>query len=284
MTLIKGRDLKDQELWKSLNPNLNHYNYVWHEGVNIDPLPWNPSGDCEAGGLYFTTWEHLHHFISICEFSDDLVARVYLDDDEDVWQTHRKYKAHKVTLGKITKIKDLPDKHYYELIGWQFVGYGLEEYDESRQHEQWLKMVAKDGWVLEYVRHQDRDTCLVAVEQNGLTLRCVKNQDKEICLAAVKEDGDALRYVTDQDEDICLAAVKQTGCALAFVEKQNKQLCMTAVKQNGWALRHVQEQDQEICLAAVKEDGFALRFVEPQFRQSCLDYFNSFRNSEPNKP
>ena len=41
-----------QKYFKIVNPD-GHHDLVYHEGYNEDPLPFNPTGDCEPGGIYF---------------------------------------------------------------------------------------------------------------------------------------------------------------------------------------------------------------------------------------
>ena len=45
---------KEQKYFKIVDPT-GHNGLVYREGYNEDPLPFNPSGDCEPGGIYFTS-------------------------------------------------------------------------------------------------------------------------------------------------------------------------------------------------------------------------------------
>ena len=38
--------------YKIVNPK-GHNGLIYKEGLNTDPLPFNPSGDCKSGGIYF---------------------------------------------------------------------------------------------------------------------------------------------------------------------------------------------------------------------------------------
>jgi len=40
--------------YKVVNSKLGHHGIFYKEGKNIDPLDFNPSGDCEEDGIYFT--------------------------------------------------------------------------------------------------------------------------------------------------------------------------------------------------------------------------------------
>ena len=51
---------------KILNRELNHHGFQYHIGPepNVDTHPFQATDNCEAGGLYFTTMENAHKFIS----------------------------------------------------------------------------------------------------------------------------------------------------------------------------------------------------------------------------
>lgn len=48
--------------YKCVGQNCNNFKY--HVGLNEDPLPWNPQGSCQPGGLYFTDIAGLHGFLN----------------------------------------------------------------------------------------------------------------------------------------------------------------------------------------------------------------------------
>lgn len=84
---------------KFLNEEEVHYGLNYKYGLNADPLPWNPTGECEPGGLYFsdaeTCLEHLnpgeHFWVREVEVPDD--AEVYEEPD------HLSYKASSLIVG-----------------------------------------------------------------------------------------------------------------------------------------------------------------------------------------
>ena len=40
--------------YKILNEDETHYGMQYKNGLNVDILPFNPSGDCTHGGIYFS--------------------------------------------------------------------------------------------------------------------------------------------------------------------------------------------------------------------------------------
>jgi hypothetical protein len=43
----------DRLLVKLTNQNENHNGFQFKTGLNVDNIPFNPSGECEPGGIYF---------------------------------------------------------------------------------------------------------------------------------------------------------------------------------------------------------------------------------------
>jgi hypothetical protein len=44
---------KGKQLIKLTNIEENHNGFQFNTGLNIDTVPFNPSGDCKPGGIYF---------------------------------------------------------------------------------------------------------------------------------------------------------------------------------------------------------------------------------------
>ena len=200
MSLVKGSQLKNQKLCRIIMPSKIHNDYEWHEGVNVDPLPFNPSGACQHGGLYFTTPEWVLKFRHRSEELDDhYIGQIQLDNDEAVWQEKTytgqwshyfyKWKAHTVTLVNMTKISDMSDAEYYDLIGHRILKKSPEPYDKLKQHEQWLNLISHKPKALKYVRHQTQEICLTAVNFKRSTIKHVKARYLPQCLAIIVRDG-----------------------------------------------------------------------------------------------
>jgi len=88
--------------YKILNEEENHRGLQYKTGLNIDPVEFNPSGDCEPGGIYFASKDILA-FLSYGPW----IRKVTLPKDAKVYKSPRileKWKADKVILGKRYKI------------------------------------------------------------------------------------------------------------------------------------------------------------------------------------
>jgi hypothetical protein len=88
--------------YKITNKNETHNGMKYKTGLNIDVLPFNPSGDCEVGGIYFSR-EDIFAFLGYGCW----IREVTIPEGEMVYENPgfpKKWKAHKVILGKRRKI------------------------------------------------------------------------------------------------------------------------------------------------------------------------------------
>jgi hypothetical protein len=128
-----------------------------------------------------------------------------------------------------------------------------------------LKIIKKNGFVIQYIKNQTTEICIEAIKQNSYALEFILNQTKELCLLAVKLNGLSLQFVKNKTHEICIEAVKQNGLALQFIENQTLEMCLEAVKQNGYAIKYVKNQTLEICKEAMNQNINAKIFIEEMF-------------------
>jgi hypothetical protein len=234
--------------YKLLSANMRHYGFQYKEGLNVDTQPFNPSGWCSHGGLYYTSHEHVDAW---CKPDWPLIADVTVPDDARVYAEPcgTKWKADKLVLSNIRPISEV-----------------IATLDEA----QVIDLAVAEPRMLQYVTNQTEGVCLAAVHNDPTSLEFVKNQTNAICLAAIRELPYALQFVRKQTEELCLAAIREFPHALQFVRKQTEQLCLAAVQFCGNALKYVTNQTDEICLAAVQQNGGALVHVRNQTEAICL--------------
>jgi hypothetical protein len=162
----------------------------------VDTVPFNPDGECQAGGLYFCSLDQLSLWLDYSLKPMYYAREVTVPDDAQVWVEKYKFKSDCLILGDRVPIVDL--------LVWMDEDYCL-------------RACKLNGLVLQYVRDQTLEICLAAVKENGRALQYVKDQTEAINLQAVKEDGYALQYVRNQTESICLSAVRQNDGAFRYV-------------------------------------------------------------------
>jgi len=256
--------------YKILGQGMTHRGFVYTEGLNVLKEPFNPSGCCQGGGLYFSDLYHITEFLNF----GDLIARVTLPPDARVYPEPcgGKWKADRIILSNIQPLKDFAFwiAPVFCLQAVRRNGNALQ-YAKHQTEEICLAAVQHNGHALQYVKNQTEAICLAAVRNSGFALQYVKNQTEAICLAAVQCNVEALKYVKEQTPAICLAAVRQNGVsALEFVKEQTPEICLAAVRQNGCAIKYVQEQTPEIWLAAVRQNGRVIQQFENPTEEMCL--------------
>ena len=91
--------------YKIVNPE-GHNGLIYHEGINTDPQKFNPSGDCEGGGIYFARED----ILAFLGFGTDLYEvepvgeQVYENPSKD--NKSKKWKAHQLNMKYIGKVID----------------------------------------------------------------------------------------------------------------------------------------------------------------------------------
>ena len=211
---------------KLTNVSENHNGYQFRTGLNIDSLKFNPSGECQPGGIYFCLLEDLSLWLNYGGQQMFYVRFVTIASDAQVWIEINKFKADRLILSDRVKIGDLKvwEDNDYCLAAVQRKGLSLC-YVKEQTPEICLAAVEEDECALQYVKEQTPEICLAAVEQDAYTLRYVKEQTPEICWVAVQQDVDTLQYAKAQTPEICLAAVQQNYEAFSFVIKKTPEIC-----------------------------------------------------------
>jgi len=90
------------DYYKVLNEKERHRNIQYKTGLNIDPIEFNPSGDCEPGGIYFSR-KDIFAFINYGPW----IRKVTLPKDAKIYENPgkpKKWKADKVILGEREEI------------------------------------------------------------------------------------------------------------------------------------------------------------------------------------
>lgn len=106
---------KHQMYYKVTNQDECHLGFQYHDGLNVDTLPFEPEGSCVPGGLYFTDSEHLSKYYRFGRW----IRLVTLPRDEPGFQVVRdpsgtKWRANMLTLGRRL---DMADPATYAICG-----------------------------------------------------------------------------------------------------------------------------------------------------------------------
>src|SRR5271155_5546491 len=79
------------KLYKATNREEKHYGMSYATGINRDVLPWDPSGSCSAGGIYYSDeqniFAHLYGKHWLREVTLLPESRTYADPEGGKWKT-----------------------------------------------------------------------------------------------------------------------------------------------------------------------------------------------------
>lgn len=263
---------KYKTYYKVLNKDLNHNGFQYNTGLNVDRVPFNPTGTCKPGGLYFTTKDIISEFLSygvyIAEITIPEDAQIYADPHGDKW------KASKIFIHKITPIEDMPwwSDPIFCMKAVTRNGLALK-YVKNQTPELCMIAVQQNGNALEYVNDQTYDLCLAAINQKPSAIIFVIHQTYELCLLAVQQDGDAIVCIKNVTDELCKVALNQDGCVIRWLKKKRSQRdwCVLAITQTGLAIQFI-DQTEELCLLAVKQNPCTIHYVNKLYFAVCADY------------
>lgn len=96
---------------KVLNSNFNQKGYQYNEGLNVLDKPFESTGSCVPGGLYFTNIENIFKFINygiyLVKVTVPVDAQMVKDPDNDKWRADKIIISDKKDLRQIDTIKYL---------------------------------------------------------------------------------------------------------------------------------------------------------------------------------
>ena len=108
--LLSGLEFKAKYgtvFYKVLRSDLMHHGFKYQLGLNVDTNPFNPSGSCQNGGLYFTNIKHLFEFLDYGQ----QIAFVEIPDNSQIYIEKDKFKANQIIIKRI-----LSDTEFLELL------------------------------------------------------------------------------------------------------------------------------------------------------------------------
>jgi hypothetical protein len=186
--------------YKVLSADFQHYDHTYTLGLNIDKVPFNPKGECQPGGLYFTTFEHIHLYFWFGTF----VAEVTIPDDAQLYNEGNKSKADKIIISNIVTIREF------------IIAQGYEWYmDKLKNTISILENCPIEWFTTEHLQFaidgSKEKYILVGVNENLFT--------REICLEMIKIHPHNLQYIPKNKMwyKLVCQAVKKHGCVIKFV-------------------------------------------------------------------
>jgi hypothetical protein len=130
---------------KITNSSEKHFGLQYHDGLNIDPLPFAKEGSCVPGGIYFTTPEYIYDFLE----GGTYVREVTIPEDAEMVKdpAGEKWRASKVILGT--------RKPLGEVATWKWLG----DCGVDIHNNYFLREACENGHleVVKYLAEHDND-------------------------------------------------------------------------------------------------------------------------------
>ena len=99
--------IKEQKLFKIVN-KFGQHGLFYKEGWNIDPLPFNPRGNCENGGIYFSGRD----ILAFLDYGSEVYEVTNYSTPYENPGYPKKYKAHEVELKYVGEWKNVEIMKY----------------------------------------------------------------------------------------------------------------------------------------------------------------------------
>jgi len=288
--------------YKFLNNSMTHFGFTYELGLNVDTKEFNPSGTCEAGGLYFSNYNYIHNFtnfgekLAIIELLDD--AEFYIDPEGYKAKTN-KFIIKNIVCNPLLEIeyafaygfprisysdipKPSPTGLYYAHIDSH--NYVLKNYVLKKLQ----KMTTIDGYCDKIkISRQSKQISTPGTGKILYILLCGIQPDSNfVCSENNQFANDGLLFFTDkliiydviEDKDIDKINeydVRQYTDPIYIQEKniekfKNQNLiqtyndCKNNLSNDGLLLKYTQNQTEDLCLIAVNQNGLSLEFVYPK--------------------
>ena len=166
------------KFYKIMTEKEKHYDMQYTEGMNIDVVPFNPSGACRSGGIYFARED-------IFEFYDygPWIREVIIPEDGQVYEnpgSPKKWKADRVILGAKRAKWDL------EVI---------KELVESGAN-----IHAQDDYAIRWASSNGQLEVVKYLAENGANIHA--QDDYAICWASENGQLEVVKYLAENGANI----------------------------------------------------------------------------------
>ena len=184
--------------YKILNQTMKHYDFQYQLGLNIDTIPFNPSGSCKPGGLYFTDLENVFDYMNygtlIAKIRIPKKAKVHTDTDN----MYTKYKADMIYIVSITPLEDFQSLFDSKTVDQILVrSFNLLQYVKDQTDEICKSLLKQDPYAIQYIRNQTFELCKLAIDGNPDVLQFVQNPSFELCLYALEKNINVVQFIPD---------------------------------------------------------------------------------------
>lgn len=267
--------------YKIIHSDCKHFSHIYQIGLNVDAVEFNPSGTCQPGGLYFTTWEYIHMYFH----RGSLIAEVKIPENARVYEDSKgkKWKADKIEilcLIPLNKYYKFTESYILQLIKsspGQFISYA--KYLENPSEEFCLEIAEMYFSALHYLENPSYRVQLRLMKHLHLVNDEIIEQTKVECEKAI-EAGLSITTCTDKCmPKVWYAVIEQNVCAFECMPKkyQTTELCLRVIKERGSLYLAIREDllNDEMKKITINYRGFMIQYIKNPTLELCclaLDY------------
>ncbi len=240
--------------YKVMRKDLTHNGFEYKLGMNVDSKPFNPSGSCLSGGLYYTTLEHLHLYLTYGSLIAEVipVGQIYADPSSLYESTKpTKWKTDKLFVKSIMPkeewINRITDDEQITLIKSESsLTMQLIRLIKNPSYEVIFVALQYDSSYIGYIKNPTMVQQLMAVSQSPYSIYSIKDPCIEAQLLAVSKNGTMIAYIKNPSEEVQLAAVKRSSQALMYIKNPSEKVQMYAVRYNCAALINIENPSEKV--------------------------------------
>jgi len=171
--------IQNKKFYKFTNYEELHHGLQYNSGVNVDPIPFNPSGECSEGGMYFFEQSQLLHYPSYVQMRDVWwIREVILLPTSKVYKEQNKYKTNTFFLKERKRFD-------YDLSGYV-------------TKQMCLDAITIKLSLLKYVPESlmDKEMCIEAIRNNRWAIRFVPDDvvNEEMCCIVINKRLSTISY------------------------------------------------------------------------------------------
>jgi hypothetical protein len=192
-----------KRLVKLTNKTEIHNGFQFKTGLNEDIIPFDPTGECKPGGIYFTDIGNIARWIEYGGNEMKYCRTVTLPSDCRVYIEDNKFKADKIELDERVEISDLPcwlDNDFclnaliYSDHSLNYINYFNKELQIEAVKIKPYSIISR---LLKLKIDISEEIQLIAVQKNWRVLSCLLGYKvdvpEEVQIAAVKKEWSVIQ-------------------------------------------------------------------------------------------
>jgi len=216
----------NKKFYKFTNELELHHWLKYQDGEIIDPLPFNPSGKCSKGGMYFFEQSQLLKYDDYV-INPRWIREVVLLPESKVYKELNKYKTDRFVMKERKRFNG-------DLSGYITNSMCIEEVKD------W-------GLSLKNVPQSliTQKMCWDALKQNVMVFKFIPLSllNEKMCFDAIEGYAHNVEYIPLflLNEEMSIEAVKINGMLLKVIPNllKTEEMCLIAIRQNKRAIRYI---------------------------------------------